>query len=712
MRLSLLCGVAIAAASSLPSSARAAEIDAARGVVRLGAEASWGFEGTTTDARVATVSPGQLPTIADGLPADWARDSGLEGARAVRVPAGRALLLGDPTSLARARGSRVALRFWAKADGARPSGRLVFARARLAADDLFFPAGAVDAIETGRATSDGWVEYSTGPVDGAVSERTALAGIVLEAEASPTHASGFLVDAVELEVLGPRPTRASACTLATEDATCGDDGACVEGICVDGAIVYGALPTREQRLDLVARQAHYFTRVTGDRYGASRAATEFTPVATKAAETATSARRFWQPFQRGAALARGAHTRAVGPAHYSRLSWQGLAYTRSEANELLACFGLVERDLTGGGRGFGVFQAAPASPLRVGDVVEKIDGEAPRAFLARAVPMVPLSSDPDVDDPLHGGSLQEIVASLASTIEIARCASAQACAGADLRRITIDVAALRKNAATLPLATQPQCSLRFKLGVDVPAGADVSAYEAAFESTDAEGFANVLTNGEPPGPGLAAVVNRAFDRAPSRMIVDKRRGDGGGGDSLEVWAKRVRMDAGFRLLFAGRWAHEAIDPPRARFAELASCDVDQTRAGMCWAMGVSWYGVPPTASTRPAKIAWLNLVDGSASDLATTYAKGVPGVRIFAPARTMGLFGGLHHVPRFASGLSDGYLQRGDTRIGRTFAEIDAAPWHSGLGIEPDERITQTQSDLLNDRDTMLERARAWLREP
>ncbi len=174
---------------------------------------------------------------------------------------------------------------------------------------------------------------------------------------------------------------------------------------------------------------------------------------------------------------------------------------------------------------------------------------------------------------------------------------------------------------------------------------------------------------------------------------------------------RPRQDEGFRFLSLARWAYDAIDPPAAVFAQLAVCESERTPDPVCWGLGASWSGVAANATPRPSKIAWLNIVDASASDLATVYAKGVPGVRIFAPNRTMGLFGSLLHLPRFASGLSDVYAQRSDTRLGSTWAEITAASWHSGKGIEPDERIVQKQSDVLLGRDTMLERARAWVKE-
>lgn len=713
MRLHLLAGVAIAGVSSFIAfipSARA-YFDVKRGVARLDAKVGFGFETELgADTRAADLGDGTgLPSIGAAR-AEWRVAGGIEGSHALRVPADEAIIVGNLGTFAPVHGSRVQLRFWARSDGARPSGRLVYATKELEAMDLFYPNAVVDALETGRATDDGWVEYSTGPVDAALGARTKLAAIVLEAEARPSALGGgaknaFLVDAVELIDKGPLPARPSTCTLATEDAACGADGACVEGACFDSAAVWGALPSIEQRREIVRRQEHVFARFTSDRYGASRTAQYFTTPAMAAAETATSPRTFWQPFQRGAALVRGAHARAAGPNRYSRLSWTTVTYGRSEWNELLACFGLVEKDTTGGGRGFAVFSAAPSSTLKTGDVVTAIDGEDPRTWLARAVPYAPVSSDPDVDDAFQGSMLQALVPALAQTLEVTRGGS----------KIVIDLAPARANALSLPWQTQPACSVRFSLPVTVPAGADANSYEAAFESVDSEGFVNVLTNGEPPGPDLAEVVNRAFDRGASRMLVDKRRGDGGGGDSLVVWAERVRQDPTFRTLDAGRWGFDAIDPSPAVFAELAGCDeggrgLVPVRA--CWAMSASWSGIPSTPKAKPDKIAWLNLVDGSASDYASAYAKGATGVRIFAPNRTMGLFGGLHHLPSFAPGLSDPYAQRSDARIGSTWEEISAAKWHSGVGIEPDEVVVQTVSDLLAGKDTMLERARTWLRSP
>jgi hypothetical protein len=687
-----------------------ARFDAATGTVALDdAALAIGFEAPDDTAQNITFEDQAAPTLSEGVPKEWNVAGGIERDHALRIPTGRGVILGTFASLASLQDARVELRFWARADGVPPSGRLLYGTKDITTNELTWPNAAIEAIETGNATSDGWVEYSTGPVD-AVIGKSRLAGIVFKAEASLVSTAGFIVDGVALLRAGPLPGRSLTCTLAQEDSVCGADGACLGGKCVDSALVYGALPTLEQRRDIVARQEQYTLRFAGDRYGATRGVTTFSPAARAAADTATTARTFWQPFLRAAAMTRAPHAQATYPQLLHGASWFAATYRRSEWNELLACFGMVDRDLSGSGRGFAVFQAAPTSPVHVGDLVEEIDGEDPRTWLARAVPIAPLSSDPDADDAEAGAVLQQVVPALARTIVVTRCASATSCSGTSAQKITIDVDAQRKNASAIPSSTQPLCSVRFKRGVDIPNGADPEAYEAAFESVDADGIVNVLTNGEPPGNSLATVVNQAFDRSASKMIVDKRRGDGGGGASLSVWAERVRRDPSFRLFSEARWSYDALDPPASLFAALSACDSDNSQEPICWASGASWMGIAASGTARPAKIAWLNEVDGSASDFATAYAKGTPGVRIFAPNRTMGLFGSLYHLPSFGHGLADAYAQRVDTRIGTTWDEVTSAVWHSGRGIDPDEVIVQKHSDVLRGVDTMLDRARAWLK--
>src|SRR5262249_38631557 len=191
------------------------------------------------------------------------------------------------------------------------------------------------------------------------------------------------------------------------------------------------------------------------------------------------------------------------------------------------------------------------------------------------------------------------------------------------------------------------------------------------------------------------------DRGASKMIVDKRRGDGGGGEALVVWARRVRQDETFGLWWMDRWGYDQIDGPSGFLAQLAVCDSQTPAAPICNGVGSRRDRIPADPKPRPAKIAWLNVIDGSASDMASAYGKGTPGVRMFAPGRTDGLFGGLRTMPGWVPGFLGGSVQGGDVRLGSTWAGVQAAPWHSGRGIDPDEVIVQSQSDLLAGNDTM-----------
>lgn len=281
--------------------------------------------------------------------------------------------------------------------------------------------------------------------------------------------------------------------------------------------------------------------------------------------------------------------------------------------------------------------------------------------------------------------------------------------GADARTVRVDLDPLR-----LARGNLITCGPRFQRGIGIPTGVDPDAYDTAL-SEDRDGITTVYTNGEPPVTGTSwlATVEGAFERRPTAMLVDKRRGDGGGGEALRVWQSYVRQDSTFGQFWMGRYGYESTDGPASLLPRLtASCTRNDVADPFCLGYGSRWERVAPPTTPRPPKIAWLSVLAGSASDMAAAYAKGVSGVRIFGPNRTVGLFGGLQTMPSFYPGFSGGAVQTGDTRLGSTEAELLAAPWHSGRGIEPDEVVAQTQSDLLAGRDTLLERARAWLREP
>lgn len=635
----------------------------------------------------------------------------IEGTRALKLEGDEAILLGDQASLAKLAQGRNVFRLFAKAEGALPEVRALYTKGNPDAARLSFPTAAVTFIRTGRATSDGWVEYSSGPIDGTAGS-SALSGILILAGQESKKGGQFLIDALEaVPVPGPLLSGAT-CTSASEARVCASGAVCVEGRCLDSALIYGALPTKEARLEIVARVKTYFTRFQGDRAGAEYASQNFAKDMGNVAQSATTPDAFFRQYFRSLARTRAAHTSAPEVATYSFVSHSSAAFSRYYGTELGACFGIVEKDLSGGGHGAGVYSVSEGSPLRIGDVIVSVDGAPLTAFIESLLDEGFLHlTDPDSDLAYASTLLSGFLMRNASELEVERCSSPEACTGADVTRVKLDLAQLRKNATTATNTKPLRCSIRFKLGVNVPAGLDIDAYESAVSEEDRSGIVTFLTNGEPVEGDSTwkAAMNDAFGRRPSRMIIDKRRGDGGGGDSLAAYGKLIRRDPEVGLFFVDRISHESINGSPGFLDELFGKCTGSSRTGLC-ALS-SFEGHSAGIYPRPAKIAWLNVLDGSASDMATLYAKGVPGVRIFAPNRTLGLFGSLGVMAPILPGWSGGSVQFGDTRSGNTPEERIKGVFRSGTGIEPDEVTAQTQSDLLRGRDTMLERARAWLGE-
>ena len=167
---------------------------------------------------VYTTSPDAIEIAPDAI----------EGKGALRVHGDRAVLIGDAASLASLAAGRVEVRFFAKADGAGPSLHVVYARKPLDDKTLSFPLGEVVAIRTGRVTSDGWVEYTSGAIDGNVLGAT-IAGFFLTPRADAPTGSGFLVDALEVKKIDGALLSGADCHIASEAKDCSKGSICMEG---------------------------------------------------------------------------------------------------------------------------------------------------------------------------------------------------------------------------------------------------------------------------------------------------------------------------------------------------------------------------------------------------------------------------------------------------------------------------------------------------
>lgn len=623
----------------------------------------------------------------------------IEGAGALRVAGNRAVLLGDQASLAPFAAGRIEITVFVRADGALPELRAIYGRKPLDAQTAGFPTGFVVAVRTGRATSDGWIELSTGPIDGTVAGAT-MRGLLLTSAGNSPDGASFVADALEIHPVAGGPLSGGDCFFAREAEQCKKGAVCIEGVCIDSAVAYGALPPVETRKDIVARTSAYLTRFQDDRHASAAAEAGFVKELPPIAVSADSPAAFYRPYAAAFSRVRGAHTSAPDPDPYARLSAGATAIVRYSGSELAACFGVVDKNLLGGGRGYGVYATTASSPLHVGDVVDTVDGEAVDTWLARvSAERSVLAADPDSDRPYLASMLHTLVMRYGRDLGIKRCSAPGAC-----ETIAIALPALRKAAVKIDLLA---CTPRFKLAVTVPSGVDSNDYEAAISETSVDGIVSLHTNGEPlDSKAWNSTVKAAFESGTNRLIVDKRRGDGGGGDALEAWASYMRRGTSYGLFTVGRIDHAHIDGAPGFLDQVLGC-TGASHSGKCGFAYFKVFDAKPGA--LPAKVAWLNVLDGSASDMATYFAKGATGVRIFAPNRTMGLFGSLGIMGAFLPGWGGGSVQIGDTREGNTPAERLSGSFHSGRGVEPDEVVVQLQSDLLVGRDTMLDRARAWL---
>ncbi|MBL0197084.1 MAG: hypothetical protein IPQ09_23220 [Myxococcales bacterium] len=524
----------------------------------------------------------------------------------------------------------------------------------------------------------------------------------------------FLVDALEIRKVDDRVTPPRACSQDDVDTSCGPEGDCLYGRCVPASITWGPLPTPQMRRELVRTWIHLATHVLGDRAGASRGAA-FAVEATRLATEARSSRELQGGLARLVNGLRNKHNSFGGVPLPSTPFDPRLG---SSVDHGLGCFGVVERDLLGGGYGYGVFRAAPDGPLRVGDVVASIDGQEPKVWVDRHYPSFAptVPGDPRADWGASATSLAELLVTRARTVTLTRCAPGTPCEGADRATVTVAVAdeAFRALLGGASAATSFACTPRLRDAVASPRGR-VGAEDAVDAELRPDGEVSVQFDGFSGGAAWDAAVRGVFNARPERVLMDARVGRGGQYGALKTLLSLVRGPAEplgfFSVLRAG---HDAADS--ARLLDLARpCaeGVGDDRA--CYGLGVDSM-FQATGNAEPpggaSKIAWLNTNDVSANDFAARLVKGRSRARVFAPHPTSGSFGLVVSIPPLPGITGKGAIQVQDTRFSASPSGVAAAPWESGRGVEPDEVVAQRLSDLLAGEDTLLRVARAWLEAP
>lgn len=722
----------IGASLSVAPLAHASDFDAKEGVIRFSSAAvkTWSFETPSdlvsnaflTKPDNSTYPPQlKLTKISDVSAIQAAftgADDAVEGGHAYRVGSvagapGNGLALVDDTFFPTLAGSRVEISMWARADGSSPSLTIEYAKPEWSLESGFDFASTI-AIRTGRETSDGWVEYSTGPVDGSVW------GIPIRALVFSTNTTknvSFLLDAVEVKKVPGSVQSAAACTAADVETTCGPAAECMYGHCISTSFTWGPLPSGDFRNAIAERWVNFASRQIGDRQSSTFGRATFAPKARELARYALSSRQFYGGLNALVTGLRDNHTSfGSAPGGFGPFSpmlffgWSGA---------LNACFGVVEKDLTGGGHGFGVF-AAGTKPitginLKPGDMLVSIDGKDPKAWADEIIPKINRTStnDPKSDMGDFAELLSVAITARAKEIKIARCASPTSCTGADVQEITIDVAAKMFDHV---LANGGWgdidffgCSPRFRNSVadfDDPASG-----EDTITPRTVDGIVNVQFDGFSGQDGWQGKMTGIFDPKPAMVLMDARQGNGGYGNNVQHLLNLLRgkdQPIGFISVVNGTYDEPT---PATLFTTYAKC-MDGGDSGGGFGCFGAWgffsdFEAPSGANT---KIAWLNTVDVSANDYMPRLLQGRTKFRIFAPNPTSGAFGAITSFASFMPGWGGGSLQYQDSRFGKTYEELATMRWESGNGVPPDQVIAQKVSDAIAGKDTMLEAARAWLK--
>jgi hypothetical protein len=577
------------------------------------------------------------------------------------------------------------------------------------------PLAAVVGVATGRRTSDDWVELTSGPLDSHVM------GVPLSSLFVAAGYGTAMVDALEVrrvgEALFPQPV---ACSAVNLEERCGEQGDCVYGTCVDGAAVWGAVPSSEAlRQEYVSRLAHIFTRLHGNRLAVTTRGTAFAmTVASLARET--SPRRFHGGVARAVREFRDHHTSP--PMNY--ISYQASlssALGVESSGALGACFGLTDLDLLGGGRGYTVFRTDADGGklgvrLRVGDVLVAIDGVPVDGWLRDHAWMTVggAPSDPASDPPWLALELPGLVSVRANTLELLRCESPTSCARPQLVAAEVNPQLRTRMLAAGHVANLDPpflCDGRFLDSVSVLApppddGGDAVSYELQ------DGVMSFQFNGFSGSNPWTSAFSVGLGTRPGLVLMDARLGNGGTADLVDFLVRALRDDTSPRVSMAVEREWQALDPDGFFDRQLACLGAEQPMLfdGCSGTMVFTTYSTPATAAGT--RVAWVNSADVSANDFTPRMFRDRPGLRVFGPTPTSGAFGAVGSLPPLLPGEAyGGSIQVQDSRFARGPEQLAHRPYESGVGVPPDEVVVQTLSDALAGRDTIIARARAWLKE-
>jgi hypothetical protein len=707
--LSIFCSL-----TGRATSAGAATFQPSTGVVSLTPDATaFGFESDAELAQFSPIKRADLYTLkAAPLDAVVAEGEGIEGKNALRVGnAGGGLLFKDESAFAKLAGRRMLVRFWAKAEGRAPTAEIVYRPTGKdpPLDGTTIPVASVRAIPTGRETSDGWVEYGIGPIDAQVlgrpiyglfivPEARAMEETKFAAEAS--ERGGFLLDALEILPAEGTPQADAVCTDADVDATCGPVGACFAGKCVAGEALYGTPLSLAQRKEVVARALFVLEKHQGDASAVARLPAY--KAALDALVNETSSRRFYAGMIAALHTLRNMHTSS---GRFPGATSLNPDVTYQTAGAPGACFGLVTRDVLGGGTGFAVFDTEKTSDLRRGDVLKTIDGQEAVAWVRAAFSKYSISTpgQTETDDAWAALAIGDLVTAHAATFTVDRCTDATCATHAEVTVKTGDRArAAAQSGAFANFVYTIPCDGRLSRIGELGSGPPDAELFSSLPK-DASGTVRVQFDGF-SNPGFPADAEKAFPVDTPKYLVDARLGHGG---------KTVNMNAMVNMLIPKGTKPILMLLDRGNLAAVddATLGCVGKEGFACLFSGADVVTADGTgvASRTSAKMAWLNGASVSANDIVPFVLEGRANTRIFSAVQTAGAFGGISFVGSVVPGRTMDSIQYEDGRAGADVASARVGSTVSGRGVAADVVVTQKLSDLLQGKDTAILAAQAWL---
>ncbi len=666
------------------------------------------------------VSPDTLPAFL------VTSDDALEGHSSLHWTAsnGIGLAIIDSATFNMVAGKRLSVSFWGRSEGMEPYLAVTYGNEVDLATTKEFAWARIPAIRTGRETSDGWVEFSTGAIDGTVLERpihdlilsarvpvTADTALLLNS-AAPHATDAITIDAVEIRPADGTPSTA-VCTAENLDSSCGPAGECMYGRCVDGAVTWHPVPPLPMQQEIVTRVAQWATHFLGDRHAAAALTGAWTTTTLALASADATPRSFWGGLNQQVVAIRDSHTHFGAP--YGGISTPFALRPSSASGPLDVCFGPTTNDLGDGKLAYVVWALGKGAVagLQVGDLVTQIDGMDPKAWAEMVMPrfLGSLPVDPDADWGPSARDLATLIAVHASTLTVTRCTAAGVCTAQPAIDVpSASLAALENGVYATGTLT---CGPRFTDLVPGPRY-DASGGELLLSAALDDHTVGIEFDGFTPTSTTAweASVDAAFVAPHDNMIVDAREGFGGDNNLGDYLFQQFRgTDSPSVLALAARGTFSDPNDPSLFGFDWAPCASSKTKTWRCSTADIFIYqtinAAPPGAAS---KVAWLDTDDISNNDMVPRLLQGRPSLSIFGPIPSYGALGSDVEIPPLMPNWRSGTIAASDGRYGASISAAEATLMcQSGIGVQPDVVVTQKLSDVLAGTDTIVAAAKAWL---